>query len=317
MSKANPYDQEMSPRKRLISNITFALTTLLVIGFVIWTLASQPEKVRTNFDYTAGSFHSLQAVETPMDEPPVPPDDDILAANELYRLCLAANEGPLAWNADFRESYPTAASLLQPEDGVFESQKPTVCESDACISLGMCAADGGEKGIRRLDILTVPYSAQHYDNKQSVVLYAPRSYTLVYDTQTGLVEAQAVRVDNFRLYYYSLALTLQQPAGLPSLSYAMTLNGVISDKEADKGDLFHRLAAQPSVLEDAQLTRQSDTSLLTGDGTFSEGTNQAILTLQFNDFMYDAFSSIRFTWDKAEGQEENAQFQISFNRSDK
>ena len=36
MSKANPFDQEMTPRKRLVSNIFFAITTLLVAAFVIW-----------------------------------------------------------------------------------------------------------------------------------------------------------------------------------------------------------------------------------------------------------------------------------------
>lgn len=300
----------MSPRKRLFSNITFTITTLLVVAFVIWILVSQPDKVRSKFDFTAGAYHPISTqASLPSEERP---SDDIMAAeNELYRLCMETERSPLAWNADFRAKYPTAAQLLKPEDDIFEVRKPTVCESNVCISLALSTADGQEKNIRRLDILTLPFLSSVKESQQSISLFAPIAFTIVYDTQTGVIESQEVRTDNFSLYYYNVSLSIRQPDGVGSLSYSMALNGVISDKEAERGDLFHRLSVQNAKQDDTSLTRHSDASHLMGTVT-PEGTpTDLTLTLLFNDFMYDAFSSIRVTLENPESQQ--TAFSLSFN----
>lgn len=306
MSKANPFDQEMSPRRRLVSNVFFILTTLLVIIFIFWVFISQPGKIRSRFDYTAGSFHSVGQTETAG----MPTDEAMAADEEFYRLCLTLQTAPLAWNADFQRDYPAAAALLQPEDGVFQSRKPAVSEGTACTSLALCSADGRAKDLRRLDVLTVPYASGTDGEKQTAALFSPRTFTVVYNTQTGVIQLEEVRADNFRLYCYNLVLTLKGEGGWNNPGYQLSLKGVVSDKEADKGDLFGRVAVRPDVFGQALLSRQSDSSLLTGQ-VEAVDTDALTLTLHFNDFMYDAFSSIRLEGECA--AKTSAAFQLAFN----
>lgn len=306
MSKANPFDQEMSPRKRLVSNLFFILTTLLVVAFILWVLVSQPGKVRSRFDYTAGGFHTVGQNRIAG----LPADEAMAADEELYRLCFRLQAEPMAWNADFQQAYPAAAALLQPEDGVFEARKPKVSEGAACVSLALCSVDGRARDIRRLDVLTVPFASGTDGAKQAVTLFAPRAFTVVYNTQTGVIQLEEVRADNFRLYCYNLALTLRGTDGWSNPGYQLSLNGVVSDKEADQGDLFGRIEARPDLFGPARLSRQDDCSLLTGRGEGAAGVEDITLTLHFNDFMYDAFSSLRL---EAEGSAQAASFQLAFN----
>ncbi len=308
MSKANPFDQEMSPRKRLVSNIFFAITTLLVVVFIIWVLVSQPKNVRSDFDYTAGAARGIStAAET------LPPTDEQMAADEeFFRLCMELEAAPMAWNADFRTRFPTAASLLQPEDDVFDARKPTVSEGDTCMTLALCTVDGSENNIRRLDVLTLPLASRTEGGAQSAIIYAPRTFTVEYNTGTGVIEAADVRMDNYRLYYYDMTVSLVRTGGWDSAEYGMILNGVISDRQAESGDLFGRISAAPreDIFSAAELSRRESDSLLHAEGGPVD-TDTLSLTLHFNDFMYDAFGSIEVTGiPKTAGE---ATFQVAFN----
>lgn len=309
MSKANPFDQEMSPRRRLVSNIFFALTTLLVILFILWVLVSQPGRVRSQFDYTAGGFHAVRQA----DRAEMPAGEAMAADEELYRFCLRLGNQPMAWNADFQQAYPAVAALLQPEDGVFEARKPYVSEGEHCISLALCSVDGRAKNLRRLDILTVPCASCMDGDRQTVALYAPKTFTALYDTETGVIQSQEVRADQFRLYYYNLALTLNREGGWKDLDYQLVLKGVISDKEAEKGELFNRVTARPGLFGQGLLDRQSDSSLLTAPGD-AAGAETVTLTLRFNDFLYDAFTCICLEGGGA--GDAPGSFQIAFNEKD-
>ena len=307
MAKNNPFDQEMGPKKRLVSNLFFILTTLLVAVFILWVLVSQPGKVRSRFDPTAGSMHTVEEAAE-MAEPPA--DERMAADEELFRLCQNIQAGSMAWDADFREAYPTAAKLLQPEDNIFESRKPVISEGTACTTLAICSVDGQEKNIRRLDILTVPYTSDSVGKKLAATLFAPRTHTIVYNTATGLIQAEDVRADNFRLYAYTMRLSLEAEGGWDSAAYDLTLKGVVSDKEAQKGDAFDRVRAQPDLFERAVLTRQADSTLLRAAGGGTDDARIA-LTVRFNDFMFDAFGAIRLEGvSKAGGP---GAFQIAFN----
>ena len=179
MAKNNPFDQEMGPKKRLVSNLFFILTTLLVAVFILWVLVSQPGKVRSRFDPTAGSMHTVEEAAEAAETAETPADERMAADEELFRLCQNIQAGSMAWDADFREAYPTAAKLLQPEDNIFESRKPVISEGTACTTLAICSVDGQEKNIRRLDILTVPYTSDSVGKKLAATLFAPtRSSTI-------------------------------------------------------------------------------------------------------------------------------------------
>ncbi|MCI8361197.1 MAG: hypothetical protein HFE86_07670 [Clostridiales bacterium] len=306
MSKANPFDREMSPRRRLFSNIFFALTTLLVALFVLWVLVSQPGRVRSQFDYTAGGFRDVRQT----DKAEAPADEAMAADEELYRFRLELEKQPMAWNADFRQDYPAAAALLQPEDGVFEARNPYVSEGEHCITLALCSVDGRAKNLRRLDVLTVPCASSMEGDRQTIVLYAPRTFTALYDTETGLIQPEEVRADNFRLYYYTLSLALNREGGWKELDYQLVLKGVISDKEAEKGELFGRVAARPDLFDRGLLERQNDFSLLTAPGD-AAGAETVTLTLRFNDFLYDAFTCIRL--EGGGDGDAPGSFQVAFN----
>lgn len=308
MSKANPFDQEMTPRKRLVSNIFFAITTLLVAAFVIWVLVSQPDNVRSDFDYTAGAARSVSTA----DEAQPPTDAQMAADEEFFRLCTELEERSLSWNADFRSRFPTAASLLEPEEGVFDARRPTVSEGDSCMTLALCTLDGAENNLRRLDVLTLPLASRTEGAACFATVYAPRTFTVEYNTQTGVIEAADVRMDNFRLYYYDMTISLVQPGGWERVGYDMVLKGVISDREAESGDLFSRITTQPQedIFPAGALTRRESDSLLQAQGGPVD-TDTLSLTLHFNDFMFDAFQSMEITGvPKTAGE---ASFQVAFN----
>lgn len=271
MPRNNPYDKELYGWRKLLSDAGFILTVVLVVGFIAYVLMQQPGTVRTNFpavsarvNFAEDSGEFRQFADTVTD---------------------AVGMGP-----DFQASYPTVTKLLNMDETVYTENTPYLIDDGGFMALALPYNNTSNKEVVRLDLLLLPYEA----DAESIVISAPERYTYQYDRETGVIESETVRQEKFRLGFYTLKVHYDKAR---SLDFVMTLNSVISDREADSTGLYLAVSGDNSGA-DSKLKRLDFTSEVTGSLTH---TGTVIIT--FGDLLYDTFEQIKLPLPKSGGME--------------
>lgn len=259
MPRNNPYDKELTGWRKVVSDAGFVLTVVLVVGFIAYVLMQQPATVRTNFP----------AVTAPL--------ENTKASGEFRHLADHV-EDAIGMGPDFAAAYPTVKKLLDMDSSVYTENTPYLVDDGDAMALALAYNATAEKSVVRLDLLLLPYSSE-----AQLVLYAPERYAYQYNTETGVLEQLEVRRESFRLGFYTLRVGY---APAQSVSYTLTLNSVISDREADSTGLYLAVSGDNSS-GDAKLRRLDFSSELSGSLTHT-GT----VTVTFGDLLYDTFEKL-------------------------
>lgn len=261
MPRNNPYDQEMSPRRQLVSNIFFVLIVLMVISFILWVIFSEPKNVRTDFD----------PVQTPVEFSGE--ESEFFALYEYLEQSRGISPA-------FLEDYPTAAALLQKQAPVWNEQSPYLESRAGGVVLAYSYTGTTDQTVVTMDVLAFPGELEG----DCYRLSAPLRYTVQYNTATGVIERTDLRTDRYRLSFYKLGLSFRSEE---DATCTISLSSVVSDREAEAAGLPGEVALSPEAGAPT-LVRLEQTSEISGAVAAGDGS----LSLPFGDFMYDYFAGL-------------------------
>jgi len=285
MPMNNPFDRELTPTRRRISNIGFFVTTAFVVLFIVWMLIRQTSNIRTDFDHVEGQFISITNSTEEVGE------------NEFNLLYKSISKGALSWSPDFISSYPKSAALLNMDKSVYNASTPYVLDDGDMFSLAFVYQDITNKNLRHMDVLMLSYSSKSTEKFSVISLSNPIRYTLTYSLTDGAITGSQLRLENYRLSFYSIGLNLICEKNTTSkINYKIELNSVISDNQAKTEGLLDALSTTPASGAPA-LTRNEESSALDGVINVTGNDGTAFLKLNFNDSMYDYFSGLKITSD--------------------
>lgn len=279
MPQNNPYDKVISGKRKIISNIGFALTVILVAVFIIWVIVSQPSNIRTEFDHVEFDITLAEGGE-----------------NEFYSLGRLL-ESPQSVSPGFAEEFPTAFALLRMESPTFTEGKPYAFSGGGYAGLSLCYNSTTIKNAVTMDVLLIPYSGE----AGSVTFRAPVRYTVNYDTSTGIIAKTDVRKESFRLSFYNLAAEFDTKS---DVGFRFEFDSVISDREARSTGLLSCVSVGNETVA-AALTRTEDGSTLSGT---VNGRDDVKVSVQFEDILYDYMTSLTF---ESEGGFENIRLSLN------
>lgn len=282
MSKANPYDGELSPRRKLFSQISFFISTALVIAFIIWVIVKQPANVRTRFAHVEGNAIPFSQTVNPAE------------GSEFSTLYAAASEADsMTWNPEFQKRFPTAAALLNFDESVYSGAVPYTQDRDGYFTLALAYDDAQMEAVRHLDVLMLPYRTGAGEAGFTFTADPPLRYTLIWDSSAQKISQADLRTDKFRLNFYTLTLTA---AGTPSsLAYSVGLNDVVSLKEAGRYGVYDLFVFKDSEVIKPVLTQLDSASTLSAKRENDGRASNLAVTIRFNDFLYDYFDGAAFT----------------------
>lgn len=273
MPRNNPYDQEMSPRRQLVSNIFFVLIILVLAAFILWVIFSQPKNVRTDFD-------------------PVQMTVIFSGEESEFFSLYDALDTPCGISPAFLEHYPIAAALLQRDASIWDEQKPYVQSAAGGVTLAYSYTGTTDESIVTMDVLAFPGRMEG----ERYTLSAPLRYTVEYNRTTGAISKTDLRTDRYRLSFYRLSLSFR---AVGEASCTLSLSSVVSDREAEAAGLPGGFRLSPEGTPPA-LARLDGTSEITG--SILPGANgQGTATLSFDDFLYDAFGGLTVSAPGLEG----------------
>ncbi len=269
----NPFDREqVSPRRRFLSNLSFWASVVFVLAFVVWMFVRLPATVRTDFSHLEQPL-SFQETE-----------------NEFVALEGVLGTSSQGWGPDFTVNYPITAALLSMDESVWQENTPYVLEAGQTMAVALAYHDTADQSIVKLDVLLLPYAMQQWeDGTNALTLSAPHRYTVTYGSGTGVVALDRFRTSDFRLNFYTLSFHF---AAASDVEYTVDFAGVISDKQAETYGLFQDITVTPAGGTETLERREAENATRLSGRISGVGTDSVSLEIAFGDEWYDSFQSI-------------------------
>lgn len=263
MPRNNPYDRELTGKRKIISDIGFILTVIFVAGFIIFFIVRQPSNVRTTFDH----------LETPI---------AFASGENEFKAFVSELDRPVGISRQLTDKYPTATALLRQEASVYTENEPYITDSGSCIALAIAYNNTSDKERVVMDILLMPYEK----SGDKLIISVPERYSVSYNAADGVIEQRELRKQSFRLNFYRFTVSFSSSA---DISYDMTLTSPVSDREATAEGVFE-CVRDAEDNSSALLSRGEADSHITG-----EFKNTNMIKISFNDLIYDYFGNISVT----------------------
>ena len=249
MPANNPFDKELSPKRQLLSNITFAVTVALVVLFVVYVFMKSGGNIKTDFPPIEIKLSEMQDENNEFVE---------LEKNLLEKTMYSEN---------FKEIYPKTAGLLT-------EAAPDVNKyyADNTIVLAKSYNPTKDTSQVTLDVVLLPM----INEEEKFELTAIKRFTMEYDKKTNVISRVSIRKEKFQLNFKTISL--KKRGDLYDVEYKMTLAAVINDKQAASDGLINCVLHNTAVLK-----READSSTLSGTATFG------IVDILMTDLIYDFF----------------------------
>lgn len=282
MSRANPFDNENSKRKRIFNNISLGISTAVVVAFVLWVILNNPRTVRTKLDPTYSK--------------PLVLSENVKQTCEFYELYeLINNNQQVLLSEQFSAEFPIVSGLLLQDDSVWTYNKPYVIDTAGYFGLALCYTHSNRENINRMDVVLIPYQNRAgYLNIKPLI-----RYTVSFHKDYSTILREELKFSQYRLNFYNLQLKFTKD--IQALEFKLKFNDVISEAESEKQDI-NRLVKVDDMNFAPALHHDKANSYLQHTSQFDK-RQEVIVNLNFNDFLHDYFDGMEISLECAPNSE--------------